>query len=169
MPWNLMWKGTWCNSILLAAASRGDATWGLAERYINLRLGRDGVKIVDSFSSTGQSESLRTGWLNFFYEAGVFDMLWGFSLYHEAGPSSAILRPLKIGSLEKLFKNYLLAAQRIRKLEFRPGKPGFDMRGDCRVWNYVGTANSELLRRTCFREVFRDENAFFCLFWRVVQ
>jgi len=112
------------------------------------------------------SDHNRTDGLNWFSAIGP-DLsglpLWSEHAETKVGTLVGPWRPPKIGSLEKLFKIYLLAAQRIRKLEFRPGKPGFDARGNCRGWNYVGAANSELLQCTCFRE----EMPFFCLFWSV--
>lgn len=83
--------------------------------------------------------------------------------------SRPIWRPPKTRSLLKLFQIYLLAAQRVRKLEFRPGKPGFDARGNCRGWNYVGTTNSELLQCTCFCKVFRDERCLFSVYFGVLS
>ena len=91
-------------------------------------------------------------------------MLRGYSLCHEVG---TLVGPYG-GLLEKLFKIYPLAAQRIRKLKFRLGKPGFDARGNCRGRNYLGIANSELLQCTCFRKVFRDERCLFSVYFGVL-
>lgn len=43
------------------------------------------MEIVASFSSAGQSESLRTNQLIFFTKPEYFDMLRGYSLCHEVG------------------------------------------------------------------------------------